>query len=128
MQLFSAGSSPQKHVWRAKIILMSDEGPGTGAIMEATVRSKTCVRRWQERFMTEGADGLLRDKSRPPGTAPLKGDLVERVVALTQEPPTQEATHWTVRAMAKAVGIAASPVVKIRHGHGPAPHRWRSFK
>lgn len=57
--------------------------------MEATSKSKTCVWRWQERFMTEGVDGLLRDKSRPPGTAPLEVDLVERVVALTQEPPTQ---------------------------------------
>lgn len=63
--------------------------------------------------MTEGIDGLLRDKSRPPGTAPLASDLVERVVGLTQEPPKQEATHWTVRAMAKAVGIAASSVVDL---------------
>src|SRR3546814_2373233 len=37
-------------------------------------------------------------------------------------------SHWTVRAMAKAVGIAASSVVKIWHDHGLAPHRWRSFK
>ena len=30
--------------------------------------------------------------------------------------------------MAKAIGIAASSVVKIWHDHGLAPHRWRSFK
>jgi hypothetical protein len=53
---------------------------------------------------------------------------VDQVVALTLETPKQEATHWTVRAMAKAVGIAASSVVKIWHEHGLAPHRWRSFK
>lgn len=56
------------------------------AIMEATAESKTCVWRWQERFMTEGVDWLLRDKSRLPGTAPLEVDLIDRVVALTQEP------------------------------------------
>jgi hypothetical protein len=39
-------------------------------IMAATGKSKTCVWRWQERFMAEGVDGLLRDKTRPPGTAP----------------------------------------------------------
>jgi len=70
----------------------------------------------------------MRKAAGPTGTAPLAGDLVERVVALTQEPPKKEATHWTVRAMAKAVGIAASSVVKIWHEHGLAPHRWRSFK
>ena len=33
--------------------------------------------------MAEGVDGLLRDKSRPPGIAPLDPALVEQVVALT---------------------------------------------
>jgi transposase len=126
--IVAAPTSAQKHVWRARITLMSGDGSGTVAIMEATGKSKTCVWRWQERFMTEGVDGLLHDKSRPPGIAPLDGELVERVVALTLETPQQEATHWTVRAMAKAVGIAASSVVKIWHEHGLAPHRWRSFK
>ena len=78
--------------------------------------------------MAEGVAGLLRDKTRPPGIAPLKRTLVDKVVALTLEPPDHEATHWTVRAMAKAAGIAASSVVKIWHDHGLAPHRWRSFK
>lgn len=76
--------------------------------------------------MTKGVDGLLRDKSRPPGIVPLDTALVDRVVTLTLETPKQEATRWTVRAMAKAVGIAASSVVKIWHEHGLAPHRWRS--
>ena len=126
--LVAARGSPQKHVWRARIVLLTDDGLGTVAIMTATGKSKTCVWRWQERFMAEGVDGLLRDKTRPPGIAPLAPSLVDRVVALTLEPPGNEATHWTVRAMAKAVGIAASPVVKIWHDHGLAPHRWRSFK
>ena len=68
--------------------------------------------------MVEGVDGLLRDKTRPPGIAPLEAALIDKVVALTLEPPVHEATHWTVRAMAKAVGIAASSVVKIWHDHG----------
>ena len=69
--------------------------------MAATGKSKTCVWRWQERFVAEGVDGLLRDKTRPPGIAPLAPALVEKVVALTLEPPDHEATHWKVRAMAK---------------------------
>lgn len=78
--------------------------------------------------MAEGVDGLLRDKTRPPGIPPLEAALVDKVVALTLEPPSQKATHWTVRGMAKAVGIAASSVVKIWHDHGLAPHHWCSFK
>ena len=63
--------SPQKHVWRARIVLLSGDGLGTSAIMAETGKSKTCVWRWQERFMQEGVDGLLRDRSRPPGKAPV---------------------------------------------------------
>ena len=45
--------------------------------------------------MHEGVDGLLRDKSRPPGKAPIPPDRVAEIVRLTQQPPPHEATHWT---------------------------------
>lgn len=120
--------SPQKHVWRARIILLSAEGTGTMSIMAATGKSKTCVWRWQERFMTSGVDGLLRDRTRPPGTPPLAPERVREIVRLTQLPPPTEATHWTSRAMAKTAGVAASTVQAIWKAHGLAPHRWRQFK
>lgn len=126
--IVAAPLSPQKHVWRARIILLSSDGFGTSAIMAATGKSKTCVWRWQERFMHEGVDGLLRDKSRPPGRAPVPPERVAEIVRLTQDPPPHEATHWTARAMAKAVGLAVSTVQSIWKAHGLAPHRWRSFK
>ena len=61
--IIAARGSPQKHVWRARIVLLSGDGVGTMAIMAATGKSKTCVWRWQERFMAEGVDGLLRDNA-----------------------------------------------------------------
>ena len=70
--------------------------------------AKTAVWRWQERFMQEGVDGLLRDKTRPSRIAPLAPEIAERVVALTMEPPPGETTHWTASAMAKVVGISVS--------------------
>lgn len=58
-------NSPQKHVWWARIILLTAAGLGMVAIMRRTGKSKTCVWRWQERFMTAGVDGLPREKTRP---------------------------------------------------------------
>jgi len=101
--IVAARGSAQKHVWRARIILLTAQGLGTQAIMAATGKSKPCVWRWQERFMAEGVEGLLRDKSRPPGIAPLDKAVVDKVVRLTLETPDHEATHWTVRAMVVAV-------------------------
>ena len=57
--------------------------------------------------MAEGVDGLLRDKTHPLGVAPLAPTVMDEGVALTLEPPVHEVTLWTVRAMAKAVGIVS---------------------
>ena len=79
---------PQKHVWRAEIVLLTADGVGTNEIMRRTGKSKTCVWRWQERFIDEGFDGLLRDKTRPSRIEPLAVETAEEVVALTLgEPP-----------------------------------------
>jgi hypothetical protein len=45
-----------------------------------TGTSKTCDWRWQERFMQEGVDGLLRDKTRPSRVPPLGTDVAESIV------------------------------------------------
>jgi transposase len=121
-------NSPQKHVWRARIVLLSADGRGTSEIMRLTGKSKTCVWRWQERFMSAGADGLLRDKTRPSRIPPLGAQVADRVVALTLSDPPGETTHWTSAAMAEAAGISLSSVQRIWRSHGLQPHRMRRFK
>ena len=64
--------SPQIQVWRARIIVASGSSLGAHAMMAAAGKSKTCVWRWQEWFMAEGVDGLLYEKTRPPGTPPIE--------------------------------------------------------
>ena len=119
---------PQKHVWRASFVLATAEGLGTNAIMACTGKSKTCVWRWQERFMHEGVEGLLRDKPRPSRIKPLSQETVDKVVARTQEPAPGETTHWTAAAMAADIGISPSAVHRIWRKHGLQPHRVRVFK
>lgn len=126
--LVSDRNSPQKHVWRAEIVLLSADGHGTVEIMRRTGKSKTCVWRWQERFAAEGFEGLLRDKTRPSRIPRLGLEVVERVVALTLKDPPGETTHWTADAVKAAVGISASAVRRIWKAHGLQPHRWRQFK
>src|SRR5258708_33615615 len=56
--------APQKHVWRANIILATAEGCGTAEIMRRSGKSKPVVGRWQARFMAEGVErGTPADES-----------------------------------------------------------------
>jgi transposase len=121
-------NSPQKHVWRAQIIVLTADGAGTTAIARTVCKGKTVVWRWQERFMHEGVAGLTRDKTRLSRIPPLPAATIDRVVALTNQAPPHEATHWTAPAMAKVVGISPSWVRRIWKGHGLQPHRVRTFK
>jgi transposase len=121
-------NAPQKHVWRAQIVLLTVEGLGTSAIMRETAKSKTCVWRWQERFASEGFEGLLRDKTRPSRIPKLDPSVAERVVGLTFAAPPGETTHWTGAAMARAAGVSISSVQRIWRAHGLQPHRVRQFK
>src|SRR6059058_4350362 len=121
-------NSPQKHVWRARIVLLTADGLGTNEIMRQTAKSKTCLWRWQERFMQTGVEGLLHDRTRPSRVPPLPPAIGERVVALTQSDPPGETTHWTAAAMAGLVRISVSSVQRIWRSHGLQPHRVRQFK
>jgi Homeodomain-like domain len=86
------------------------------------------VWRWQQRFAEAGVDGLLRDKTRKPGKAPIPAETTARVVGLTCTQPPHQATHWTGRAMAKATGVSLRSVQRIWQSHQLQPHRIRAFK
>src|SRR5262249_22896394 len=115
--IVSDRSAPQKHVWRAQIILATADGCGTMEIMRRSGKAKPVVWRWQQRFMEEGVDGLLRDKTRKPGKPPLPAATVQKVIDLVTGPPPGEATHWTGRMLARAVGISLRSVQRILEAH-----------
>jgi hypothetical protein len=73
-------------------------------------------------------DVLLREPSRKPGRAPVSAPEVQRMVALTCTEPPGAVTHWTGRAMAKAVGLSLRTVQRIWEAHRLQPHRIRTFK
>src|SRR5689334_5517327 len=119
---------PQKHAVRARIVLLSADRLDVATIARRAGSSRPAVWRRQRRFAEAGVDGLLRDKTRQPGKAPLGEEMARRVVAPTCAEPPGEATHWTGRMMAEAVGISLRSVQRIWAAHKLQPHRLRTFK
>jgi transposase len=118
----------QKHVTRARIVLGSADRLAVAEIARRAGVGRPAVWRWQRRYAEAGVDGLLRDRTRKPGKAPLGDEVVHQVVALTCGEPPGEATHWTGRMMAEAVGISLRSVQRIWAAHKLQPHRVRTFK
>jgi transposase len=118
----------QKHVARARIILASAERLPVAEVAKRAAVGRPAVWRWQRRFAEAGVDGLLRDATRKPGTAPWGDEVVRRVVTLTCAEPPGAATHWTGRAMARHTGVSLRSVQRIWAAHDLQPHRIRTFK
>ena len=121
-------NNPQKHVQRAQIVLHSAEKRSVLDVARRSGVSRPAVWRWQRRYAEQGVDGLLRDKTRKPGKTPLPAKTVAKVLALPCSEPPGNATHWTGRAVAKAVGISLRAVQRIWEAHRLQPHRLRTFK
>ena len=121
-------NTPQKLVWRSRIVLMSADGVGKMAIVRAVGKSKRTVDRWQDRFITHGLAGLQRDATRRGRKPPLAASVIEKVVHMTLHEKPPAATHWSARRLAKAAGISHTSVQRIWSAHGLKPHLVKTFK
>ena len=121
-------NTPQKLVWRARIVLLASEGLTAEAIAAAVSKSLLTVRRWRRRYTAKGVDGLLKDATRPPGRKPLTAETIKRVVHMTLHEKPPNATQWSARSMAKAAGISYTSVQRIWRAHELKPHLVKTFK
>jgi hypothetical protein len=83
-------NTPQKVVWRARIVLLAGDGLTAEAIAAAVGKSLLTVRRWRRRHMAEGVEGLLKDATRPSRVKPLPPETIKRVVDMTLHEKTAE--------------------------------------
>jgi len=120
--------TPARQVVRAKIVLLAAEGRMNKDIAaELGIRPNTVVR-WRSRFADRGLSGIEKDAPRG-GRKPTKREQVARVIIekTTQETPAN-ATHWSTRTLATALGIDQSMVQRVWKANGLKPHLVRTFK
>lgn len=112
---------------RARIILLSAKGMTNGAVADKLDISPQMVCKWRARFIEKRLDGILDE---PRAGRPRKvGDAeIERVIVRTLESTPRDATHWSVRSMAKASGLKPNMVYRIWRAFSLQPHRTETFK
>lgn len=113
---------------RARIVLFAAGGQQDLEIAARMAITPKKVSRWRKRFLALGLAGLQKDAPRP-GRKPTIGTrLTKRVVTMTTRQQPTNATHWSTRTMAAAVGISEASVRRIWRAHGLKPHRVETFK
>jgi transposase len=119
-------STPVRLMQRAHIVLLAAEGKMNKDIaVELNIMPNT-VGRWRERFSQDGITAIMKDAPRC-GRKP-RTDLVRRIIEKTTREVPQNATHWSSRTLATALGIDKSMVWRVWRAHGLKPHLSRTFK
>ena len=114
---------------RARMILRAADGLQDRQVAaELDVRRQT-VALWRGRFLDLGVEGLAQDAPRGGRHRSARSAAkVRAIIARTTQTPPPEATHWSTRSMARAMGTSAATVRRVWREHGLKPHRVRSFK
>lgn len=112
---------------RARIILSCAVGMENKAVASYLGVSEPTVGKWRSRFIAQRLDGLY-DEPRPGAPRRISDAEVERVVTATLERKPRGATHWSVRSMAKEMGLGRTAVHEIWQAFRLQPHRTETFK
>jgi len=124
----AAKTSPQRTVLRARICLLAAEGLPNRAIARALKTSRPTVVQWRKRFEERGPQGLAEDAPHGLSSRALPAEKIKAIVEATLHTTPPDATHWSTRTMAEAMGVSNATVSRIWDAHGLQPHRVEGFK
>jgi transposase len=113
---------------RARIIVSAGAGKSDQEIgAELGVDRGTCAR-WRGRFLDWGVAGILKDAPRAGRKRSVLAAKAAEIVRKTTQERPENATHWSSRSMAKAVGVSEASVRRVWREHGLKPHLVKTFK
>ena len=127
-QILALRSVPQSVALRARIILGAADGIANKVLARQLGTSLPTVLLWRGRYLREGLPGILEDRPRSGRPKEITAEQEALVVEKTLRTTPNNATHWSVRVMARAQGISPATVQRIWSKHHLQPHRVESFK
>ena len=127
-RIVRAPTTEQRVVVRARIVLLSGKGAGTGSICARLRTTTSTVTLWRNRYEAEGVVGLLKDARRSGRRPTITKENVAELLRQTQQEKPAGATHWSTRTLAPVVGLSPATVGRIWRAHGLKPHRVKRFK
>src|ERR1700694_5012065 len=124
----AARNSPQKVVFRARLVLLAAEGIAHRKIAQQLDTSRPTVSLWRQRSRKGGPAPLTEDAPGRGRKPQITAGKIKQIVEVTLQTKPKAATHWSVRTMAAAQGVSPASVQRIWDAHGLEPHRTRRFK
>jgi transposase len=121
-------STPARLVIRARIVLAAAKGGENQSIAEELGINRLLVGKWRKRFAEKGLAGIEKDAPRGGRPPRAREAMAKKIVEWTTQRKPEDATQWTCRTLAKALGTNRSMVNRVWRANGLKPHLSRTFK
>jgi transposase len=121
-------STPARLVLRAKIVLAAAAGSDNQQIAATLGSDPHTVARWRNRFAQLRCAGLEKDAPRGGRPATARQALAAEIVRKTTQETPENATHWSTRSLAQALGTTHSLVHRVWQATNLKPHLVKTFK
>jgi transposase len=121
-------STPARLVQRANIVLLAEAGKTNLEIADELDVDRTIVGRWRTRFAANGVAGIEKDLPRGGRKATKRQTLAALIIEKTTNEKPADATHWSTRSMAAALGVSRMMVKRVWEAAGLKPHLIKTFK
>lgn len=123
------GGTPQRVAARCRVILLAHQGEPNVAIARQLNLSRPTVLAARSAFVRDGLRSITGIRHRKRTAKVLTAELEQRILDATLKTrPLDGSTHWSVRMLAKHLGVSRTIVHRVWQRHDVQPHRVERFK
>lgn len=126
--LLRAGTTPQRVARKCRVILLASQGVSNQAIAQQTRLSRPTILAVRAAFASGGVAALRTPRPRKRSRRVLTAELEQKVLDTTLKTRPPDGTHWSVRVLARHLGVSRMLVQRVWHRYDIQPHRVEKFK
>jgi len=126
--LARAGATPQSMARKCRVILLASEGISNNRIADQTGLSRPTVIATRTAFAQNGLDAIRRRQTRKRSRRVRTPELEQKILDSTLKTRPPDATHWSVRTLARHLGVTRTLIHEVWQKYDVQPHRVERFK
>jgi transposase len=127
--LVHSGNTPQRMAQRGRLILLAHQGVANQVIAQQLDVSRPTVLALRAAFSKQGMASVTAIRTRKRRPKILTAEVEQRILDATLKTrPGDGSTQWSVRMMAKQLGVSRTIVHRVWQKHDVQPHRVERFK
>jgi transposase len=123
-----AGTTPQRVARKCQAILLASQGLSNHSIAQQTGLSRPTILATRAAFSRGGCEALRQAQKRQRSRRVLTAELEQQILETTLKTRPPDATHWSVRELARQLRVSRMMVHRVWQRYDVQPHRVEKFK